>query len=129
MIRYALVCGAGHAFESWFRDSTAFDEQAREGHVSCPYCGSTAVAKQVMAPALASQEPSRGLELRGMLRALHQHIRQNAENVGAAFAEEARRIHYGETMERAIYGQASLAEAQDLIEEGIAVLPLPEANN
>jgi hypothetical protein len=135
MIRYALSCAAGHEFESWFRDSASFDEQARRGFVACPECGSTRVEERLMAPAVSirAEPPARPVammgekerELRAMLAALHQHVRANAEDVGATFAEEARKIHYGETDERAIYGVASPNEALELHEEGIAVLPLP----
>jgi hypothetical protein len=126
MIRYALQCEAGHAFESWFRDSAAFEEQARQGHVACPVCGSTQVGKQIMAPAVAVHEAPSADEVRKALKALHAHVKQNAEDVGDAFADEARRIHYGEADERAIYGQTSLDEAKELVEEGISILPLPE---
>lgn len=126
MIRYALQCDAGHGFDSWFRDSEAFEEQAKRGQVSCPLCGSTQVGKQIMAPAVAVHEAPGEVEVRKVLRAIHEHVKQNAEDVGEAFADEARRIHYGEAVERAIYGQTSLEEAKELVEEGISILPLPE---
>ena len=125
MIRYALTCEAGHAFESWFRDSGAFEKQAKAGLIACPACGSHKVAKQIMAPAVALKDDE-AAKARAMLKALRQHVKDNAEDVGEDFTEEARRIHYGETEERAIYGQASLGEAKELIEEGISVLPLPD---
>jgi hypothetical protein len=135
MIRYALSCAAGHDFESWFRDSASFDEQARRGLVACPECGSARIEKRIMAPSVALREaaPARPVammgekerEFRAMLAELHRHVRANAEDVGTTFAEEARRIHYGERDERAIYGLASPLEARELHEEGIAVLPLP----
>lgn len=126
MIRYALACDAGHAFESWFRDSAAFEDQAKAGHVACPQCGSTHVGKQIMAPAVSVHDAPSEAEIRKVLREIHTQVKQNAEDVGEAFADEARRIHYGEAVERAIYGQTSLEEAKELVEEGISVLPLPE---
>ncbi|WP_430910205.1 DUF1178 family protein [Methylobacterium sp. sgz302541] len=140
MIRYALACGNGHAFESWFPSSGSYDEQAARGLVSCPHCGSTLIEKQVMAPSLGRSvavaeeapaptpapvltEPER--RMRAMLRAVREHVEATAEHVGPRFPEEARKIHYGETDSRAIYGEASPDEARALIDEGIAVAALP----
>jgi hypothetical protein len=135
MIRYALQCAEGHAFESWFRDSAAYDGQAEAGLLSCPACGSARVRKQIMAPSIAVQDEAakqpmamagtKDHEIRAMLRAFRQHLETHAENVGADFADEARKIHYGEVDERAIYGVASVEEAKSLHEEGIGVLPVP----
>jgi hypothetical protein len=137
MIRYALSCEAGHGFESWFRESTAFDDQVRSGLLACPQCGSRAIEKQIMAPAVAVKDEApaqprpvamigeKDARMRAMVRALHRHLQKNADDVGANFAEEARKIHYGETDERAIYGVASEGEARELHEEGIDVLPVP----
>ncbi|MCZ8184362.1 MAG: DUF1178 family protein [Beijerinckiaceae bacterium] len=135
MIRYALICDAGHAFESWFRDSESFDRQVRRGQVNCPTCQSARISKQIMAPAVATRKEEAGqpmvmpaapdAEIRQMLRALREQIEANAEHVGPRFAEEARKIHYGETEERAIYGTTSIKEAAALHEEGIEVMPIP----
>jgi hypothetical protein len=146
MIRYALHCMDGHGFESWFRDSNAFDEQNQSGLLECPVCGSAEIRKQIMAPSVAVRdEPPRAQpvamvggrnaggknsggkdqEIRAMLRAFRQHLEANAENVGAEFADAARKIHYGESEERAIYGVTSPDEAKALHEEGIEVLPVP----
>ncbi|MCA3611151.1 MAG: DUF1178 family protein [Methylobacterium sp.] len=136
MIRYALACEAGHAFESWFRSSDDYDQQARRGFFACPHCGSARVEKQIMAPAVrapgerearrpvALADP-RDAAMRQMFRAYRRFIEENAEAVGDKFAEEARKIHYGETEERAIYGEASAAEVKELTEEGIEIAPLP----
>lgn len=142
MIRYALVCEAGHTFESWFPSSDSYAEQAARGLVTCPFCDSARVEKAVMAPRLARSdreetamaaapavpapavaEPER--RLRAMLRAMRAHVEATSEHVGARFPEEARRIHYGESTARAIYGEASPDEARALIDEGIEVAPLP----
>jgi hypothetical protein len=153
MIRYALSCDSGHSFESWFPSSASYDEQARAGLVTCPFCDSPKVAKQIMAPSLgraaaapapveAPAAPATGVpavpaeapvslvseperQLRAMIRALHEHVARTADHVGENFAAEARRMHYGETEQRAIYGEASLTEARSLLDEGIAVQPLP----
>ena len=173
MIRYTLVCEDGHAFEAWFPSSDSYDAQAARGLVACPSCGSTHVAKGMMAPAVskrtdrAGTSEARSLEaraseagtaaketaatatdvapgpsaipasgavpmiaeperqLRALLRAVRAHVTATADDVGGRFPEEARRMHYGETESRPIYGEASPAEARALVEEGIAVAPLP----
>ncbi|MFL5020988.1 MAG: DUF1178 family protein [Microvirga sp.] len=141
MIKYALACEQAHEFESWFPSSEAFETQRKRGYVTCPYCNSAKVEKQIMAPSVARTDKApkaltpevqpvavlseRERELRAALRALREHVLKNAEDVGKGFVEEARKMYYGETEERSIYGEADLAEAQALLEEGIDVLPLP----
>ena len=131
MIVYSLACAKGHGFEGWFKDSAAFDAQAVDGKLVCPVCNSKKVSKAPMAPAVSGTK-SKGApstdELRKMrqfMTGLRKYVEENAENVGRDFPEEARKIHYGETEERPIYGEASLDEAKDLIEEGVNVAPLP----
>ena len=144
MIKYALHCDQGHGFESWFASSQSFASQAKRGLVNCPVCGSVRVEKQIMAPNLGSSAPGADVseaapvqdqsvallsepmqELRARLRELHAEIKAHTEDVGTGFAEEARKIHYGEREERAIRGQATRDEAMDLQAEGIAFLPVP----
>lgn len=140
MIRYDLICGKGHAFDGWFRDSVAFDEQAEAKLVACAVCGSTDVGKQLMTPGIPAKSnrkneatqtlmsapaDPRAAKLVEMMRELRRHVEANAENVGDRFAEEARRIHYEESEKRGIYGQATAEDAKALIEEGIDVHPLP----
>ena len=141
MIRYALACDAGHGFDSWFRSSDDFDMQAQRGLVSCPHCGSAQVLKQIMAPRLARtdrDEPAAPSEaapvalvdekaqaLRAMVAEFRKHLAANSEDVGGRFAEEARKIHYGECEARTIHGQATGEEAKALAEEGVGFLPLP----
>jgi hypothetical protein len=143
VIRFALHCANDHAFEGWFRDGATFDRQAREGAVTCPICGDSSVRKAMMAPAVvrsgsrsppsqpapaAAEAPdhAKAAMMLAMLRKVREHVEQNFENVGERFPEEARRIHYGEAEEREIFGQASLADAKELLEEGISVRPLPD---
>jgi hypothetical protein len=153
MIRYALVCEQGHRFESWFQDSAAYDEQAGSGLVTCPQCNSSKVNKAIMAPRLsatakkgasiqaatpAPEAPANPAtpapvammspqeqELRAKLKEVRDHLIKNADNVGAKFPEEARKMHYGEIEHRSIYGVASPEEAKELSEEGIEFHPLP----
>lgn len=150
MILYQLRCEDDHTFEVWFRDSGAYDEQARDGHVECPYCGSTKVAKAPMAPHIASgasghedRDPvseETGVDAHDDSRERAQEVAQkilsavgqirdyaekNLENVGDEFAEEARKIHHGEAEERGIYGRASEEEARELEKEGVEFVRLP----
>lgn len=199
MIRYALACREGHAFESWFRNSADFDSQAERKLVTCPVCGTDAVEKALMTPRLghsakngpllppelfspaavpagpASAGPGGGvpgggvpgvppamvqqvaparasapapagpnpalsdavspdplsivstqeMELRRKLRELRDHLLKNAEHVGARFPEEARKMHYGETEHRSIYGEATREEVEEMLEEGVEFHPLP----
>lgn len=135
MIRYTLSCESGHGFEAWFSGSADFDRQTERGLVSCPVCGSTVVSKALMAPSVSTarkQEARRTLALEAVqkeamakLKAAVAEIRANSEDVGERFPEEARRIHYGEAETRGIIGQASADEVRELLEEGIAVAPLP----
>jgi len=134
MITYSLVCRKGHAFEGWFASSTAFEDQALAGRVTCPVCNSKKVSKAPMAPAVAGTKKSRTktappeagpAELRKLLLRLRSHVEANAENVGARFAEEARAIHEGEATERPIYGDATPEETEALRDCGIAVSAIP----
>jgi len=128
MIVYNLHCKDGHEFEGWFRDSAAYDAQATGGKLVCPVCDSRKVEKAPMAPAVSGTKASAPEELRKMLQfvtGLRKHIEENADYVGPKFPEEARKIHYGEAEERHIYGEATLKEAKELVEEGVDVAPLP----
>jgi hypothetical protein len=124
MIAYQLQCRNGHGFEGWFKDSAAFDSQAADGKLACPSCNSRKVEKAVMAPAIAGKAREQA-EARAALRAMRKAVLDNAEHVGTAFPEEARKIHYGEVEERPIYGEASSDDVEALLEEGVEVLPVP----
>ena len=133
MIRYALVCGAGHDFEGWFGGSDDFDSQSARGLISCPACGSSDVRKQIMAPAVVTTKgreakpagPSREMMME-MVSRVRRHVEDNFDYVGDAFAREARAIHEGRSEERGIYGEATPEEARALIEDGVPVAPLPQ---
>jgi hypothetical protein len=133
VIVYSLHCKNGHAFEGWFASSSAFDEQAADGKLVCPVCNSRKVMKAIMAPALSNAvgkqksapAPDELRKMRQFMTGLRKYVEENAENVGTKFPEEARKIHYGETEERPIYGEATVSEAKELIEEGVDVAPLP----
>ena len=149
MIHYNLRCERGHAFESWFQSSAAYESQEKRKLVNCPSCGSAKVERAIMAPQIVSKKgrdsaatvpaspvdvttPSstplmmaQERELRAKLKELRDHIVKNADNVGERFPNEARKMHYGDIEHRPIYGEASPDEARSLIEEGVEVSPLP----
>ena len=142
MIRYALKCDQNHAFESWFQNAAAYDGLRAAGHVSCPNCGSTTVEKSLMAPkvrparsaALASvpaksQTPTAlaapNPEIEAEIAKLRAKVEAESEYVGGSFAREARAMYLGDAPERSIYGEAKLADAKDLLEDGVPVMPLP----
>lgn len=153
MIHYSLVCADEHAFEGWFRSSADFDDQVAKGLVPCPVCGSTHVRRALMAPAITSgrrearevlpaptaPEASapvpvaaapvladpRAVALMEAMRELRKAVEANADYVGKSFPEEARKIHYGETEARGIYGEASAEDVKALLDEGVEIAPLP----
>ena len=133
MIRYALRCDADHGFEAWFGTSADYDDQAARGLVECPVCGSRAIGKQIMAPAVAGTRKSASApdpaRLQGMMmqmaREVRSHVEQNFDYVGDAFAREARDIHEGRSEKREIYGEATPAEVRKLKEDGVPCAPLP----
>ena len=131
-----LQCGHHHTFEGWFGSEGDFQDQLARGLVECPLCGDARVTKMLSAPRLnlgGRDDPAARQDLVAAPDATMQaawmkmvrHVMANTEDVGARFPEEARRMHYGETEERGIRGQASAQETQALVEEGIGVLPLP----
>jgi hypothetical protein len=149
MIRYNLRCEKGHAFESWFQSSAAYEAQEKRKLVSCPSCGSVKVERAIMAPQIVTRKGrdqaapapavsaettasestpllmAQEIELRAKLKELRDHIVKNADNVGERFPNEARKMHYGDIEHRPIYGEASAEEARALIDEGVEVSPLP----
>lgn len=131
-----LQCVHGHGFEGWFGSEDDFQSQLQRGLVECPMCGDTAVAKLPSAPRLnlGAQQPSEArqdvvvapdAQMQAAWMKMVRHVLAHTEDVGERFAQEARRIHYGEGVERGIRGQATREETEALLEEGIGVLPLP----
>ncbi len=129
MILFALRCAADHEFEGWFRNGSAFETQSAAGEIVCPSCGSKKVEKAPMAPHLAKSRKDEGApspsQIRKALEEVRREIEANCDYVGDRFAEEARRIHYGETDRRSIYGEASADDARTLSEEGIEFARIP----
>ncbi|MEZ0308423.1 MAG: DUF1178 family protein [Ramlibacter sp.] len=129
-----LQCSHRHDFEGWFASEDEFQSQLGRGLVECPMCGDTVISKMLSAPRLnlGATEPAQqqvmttpDAEMQAAWLKMVRHVMSNTDDVGERFAEEARRIHYGETEERGIRGQASREETESLIEEGIGVMPLP----
>jgi hypothetical protein len=145
VIKYRLGCASGHEFDSWFRSSEDYDRQSLSGAVACPLCGSADIAKQPMAPAVVTGrgKEARSREMIAMrgeppravldaLRSLKQSVIDNTQDVGSRFADEARKMHFGEIEERHIRGSSTPDEARSLIDEGVPfgiLPPLPEDHN
>jgi len=134
VIRFSLVCEKDHEFEAWFRSNDDFDTQSKRGFVECPACGSKKVGKALMAPSVSTGRKKEQIafamgeaqkQALAQLKAMATKVRENADYVGDKFAEEARKIHFGETEARGIYGEATLDEARSLAEDGVEFMPIP----
>ena len=133
-----LQCAQQHTFEGWFASEDDFQDQLAGHLVECPLCGDADVSKMLSAPRLnlgSARDPQRhdvvsapDATVQAAWMKMVRHVMANTEDVGPRFPEEARRIHYGESKERGIRGQASAQETQALVDEGIGVLPLPIPN-
>lgn len=129
MIRYDLRCENGDEFEAWFGSIADYDKQAEAGQVECPYCASKHVSKAPMAPSVVTGRQKDARKDRAVAMAMaakvREHIKDNFDYVGDQFANEARKMHAGDAEERAIWGEATPEQAEQLAEEGIAAAPLP----
>lgn len=127
MIKYRLICDRAHEFDGWFANSAAFDTQAADGLLACALCGSQKVQKAIMAPAVPkkSNQGDDSAQMRRAIEKMTTHVEENFDYVGSDFAEEARKMHYGEAAHRDIYGETSPQDAKSLVEEGVPVAPLP----
>ncbi|MEG0822809.1 MAG: DUF1178 family protein [Burkholderiaceae bacterium] len=140
---FNLCCDRGHRFEGWFASAADYDLQSDRGLIECPVCASRHIAKTPSAPRLnfgaveapvpvrAPAQPAllaKDPQLQAAVLALARQIAASTEDVGERFADEARAIHYDEAPQRSIRGVATRADAIELVEEGIAVMPLPFAD-
>jgi hypothetical protein len=132
MILFKLRCGAGHEFEGWFRDGATYERQAQRGLITCPECGDKAIEKAPMAPRVARpaaesppKAPPSPEQLRRLLQQVRKHVETHCDYVGERFAEEARRIHNGESEARGIYGEATEEQSRALADDGIEVARIP----
>ena len=124
MIKFTLKCANDHGFESWFQSGAAFDSLLARGLVGCPVCGTSDVSKALMAPAVATA-PSAPADLPERLKALRAEVEAHSDYVGADFATQARAMYLGDIPDRPIHGEAALADAKALIDDGVPILPLP----
>lgn len=133
MIVFDLRCGAGHVFEAWFANSAAYAEQCAAGQVACPLCGDTGIEKAAMAPAVPAKgnrhadapPPAAVKAFIAQVAAEQAKALEKSTWVGTAFATRARAMHAGEETHSVIHGQATIAEAKALADEGVPVAPLP----
>ena len=127
MIKYKLKCSNAHEFDVWFNHSTDYDEQAQNGLLMCPYCQNTHIEKALMAPFVKTKKQNTKTmpTMQDLHARLHSYLEENCKNVGENFAKEARAQHYGEKLEQNIYGTTTRQEAKALLNEGIAITPLP----
>ena len=134
MISFDLKCSKGHEFESWFQSGDAFDRLVKAKQVNCPICGDINITKALMAPAVSGTKKNKesnssittnAVDYMNAMRTIRRQIEENSDYVGKQFAEEARKIHYGETDERNIYGEATKEEADALKDEGIECERVP----
>ena len=142
MVIYNLVCRKKHSFEGWFPSFEDYQKQADKKLISCPSCGTTKVEKvphacavhvkkeRATPPAKKPKEipaaPPTAAEFKEMLIQVHHYVKQNFEDVGPRFAEEARQIHKGDAAERPIHGTATVKETKDLAEDGVPFVALPK---
>ncbi|MBF0325672.1 DUF1178 family protein [Magnetospirillum moscoviense] len=131
MILFELRCGNDHHFEAWFRDNATYDSQVASGAVVCPVCGDVRVAKAIMAPRLNRATGAKldahdtAQEMRRLLGQIRSAVEASCDYVGDKFADEARKIHYGEAEARPIYGEASADESKALEEDGVEFARIP----
>lgn len=155
MILYELNCSGGHAFDAWFKDADSCDRQIKRKIVECPVCGGNSVAKALMAPRIGKGSTAKiapaetpeapaaaavpairqgadsgkmavmAAHMRETLGEIRKQIEANCDYVGGDFAEEARKIHYGEAEARGIYGEATEDQHQELVEEGVEIARIP----
>jgi hypothetical protein len=139
MIRFSLICSDDHAFDGWFASNDAFETQKKRGLVDCPVCGTAKVDKALMAPGVITSRRKAGpvtdsapvaldperADMMAKLKEMVKAVRETADHVGKDFAEEARKIHFGEAPERAIYGEASQSDVEALLDDGVQIAPLP----
>lgn len=139
-MKFSLHCNNDHRFEAWFRSNEDYETQAKRGFVECPECGSIRVAKALMAPSVATGAAKDARkeavmvaagqamrkEMLDKMREIARQVKAQADDVGERFPEEARNMHYGEADPKPIYGKASTREVENLLDEGVEIMPLPD---
>lgn len=135
MIKFSLSCEKDHSFDGWFSSSEDYEKQLKRGLVTCPQCHSPKVGKTLMAPSVSTSRKKESMAVTSIneaqravlaeMKQLRDKVVENSEDVGKQFPEEARKIHYGETDARAIYGEATRDDVESLLDEGVEIVPLP----
>lgn len=135
MIKFSLACEKDHSFDGWFSSSDDYEKQLKRGLVTCPQCHSSNVGKTLMAPSVSTSRHKDAMAVTTVneaqravmaeMKKLRDKVVENAEDVGKKFPEEARKIHYGETEARGIYGEATRDDVESLLDEGVEIVPLP----
>ena len=130
MIVYNLCCSTCNmTFEGWFESSNDYMKQKRQKILSCPSCNSLKIEKALMAPNLNKKSNSKNQKIKKTIASniskLKKIVEKNFDYVGDNFSEEAKKIKYGESKDRSIYGEATIEQTKELIEEEIDIMPLP----
>ena len=130
MIVFNLNCSdCAFSFEGWFENTNDYNKQIKKGLLTCPSCNSTQIKKGLMAPNVSKKSNSKisksNKSIASNVKKLKKIIEKEFDYVGDKFTEEAKKIKYGESKERAIYGEASVEQTKELMNEDIDVLPLP----
>ena len=130
MIIFNLECKlCGVKFEGWFEDTAEFEKQKKQKLINCPSCNSSSITKALMTPNVSKKSNSKDKKIKKTIATsiskYKKIIEKNFDYLGDKFTEEAKKIKYGETKERAIYGEASIEQTKELMDEDIDVLPLP----
>ena len=134
MIVFNLVCSeCDYPFEGWFDDTKSFNSQKKRNLINCPNCESSNVSKTLVAPNVSKKSNSKPVKnkktLASNIKKIRKIVEKNFDYVGDNFFEEAKKIKYGETKDRPIYGEATIEETKELIEEEINITPLPFQSN
>ena len=134
MIVFNLVCSdCEYPFEGWFDDTKSFNSQKKRKLINCPICESSNISKALVAPNVSKKSNSKPAKnkktLASNIKRIRKIVEKNFDYVGDNFFEEAKKIKYGETKDRPIYGEATIEETKELIEEEINITPLPFQSN
>jgi hypothetical protein len=134
VIVFNLVCSeCEYPFEGWFDDTKSFNSQKKRKLINCPKCESSNVSKTLVAPNVSKKSNSKPAKnkktLASNIKKIRKIVEKNFDYVGDNFFEEAKKIKYGETKDRPIYGEATIEETKELIEEEINITPLPFQSN
>ena len=134
MIVFNLICSeCEYPFEGWFNDTKTFNSQKRQKLINCPNCESSNIKKTLVAPNISKKSNSKKIKnkktLASNINKIKKIVEENFDYVGEKFTEEAKKIKYGESNDRPIYGEATVEQTKELIDEDISITPLPFQSN